>query len=379
MSRERLLLLSLVLLCWALLDHYGNISTIGLDLMILVIALLGTTRWVPLASSSRATWLVAIMACAFGNLTYIGFTAAATPGIVAPLALLVTGLLVAALVARRGLLQWGALGGAAAATLALLVPIWHWGSLPSDVFDSLQVAARALVHGHNPYAPTTWVAMPSTPGHFSLAYIHFQYGPAAALLAVPGYLLGDARLGSVAAMAGLFCALSRLARQHSPARLQRVAALCLALPLTVGMIQSAWTDVYSAAFFAAWLVLRRGHRRWAILALALCLCVKPTILVGLIPFLVWSSRARRELLLAVPAALVVIVPFALATGVGQFLYDVIGVQAAFGNRYDGLDLLSYLWSQLGVQSLPLWLGLLATGIAAVTALARRPRDLADLC
>jgi len=44
-----------------------------------------------------------------------------------------------------------------------------------------------------------------------------------------------------------------------------------------------------------------------------------------------------------------------------------------------LDLLSYLWSQLGVQSLPLWLGLLATGIAAVTALARRPRDLADLC
>ena len=151
----------------------------------------------------------------------------------------------------------------------------------------------------------------------------------------------------------------------------------MALPLTVGMIQSAWTDVYSAAFFAAWLVLRREHRRWAILALALCLCVKPTILVGLIPFLVWSSRARRELLLAVPAALVVIVPFALATGVGQFLYDVIGVQAAFGNRYDGLDLLSYLWSQLGVQSLPLWLGLLATGIAAVTALARRPRDLAE--
>src|SRR5207245_117152 len=76
----------------------------------------------------------------------------------------------AALCARRGLLQWGALGGAAAATLALLVPIWHWGSLASDVFDSLQVAARALVHGHNPYAPTTWVAMPSTPGHFSLAY-----------------------------------------------------------------------------------------------------------------------------------------------------------------------------------------------------------------
>lgn len=183
----------------------------------------------------------------------------------------------------------------------------------------------------------------------------------------------------VVALFALIAFAVRLAWQcpEPRARVVRIGALCLALPMTVAIIYLAWVDIYSMVGFAGWIVLRRDHRRWSIAFLVITLTVKPVMLIALVPALLWSRRARLEAMVAAVVALVLILPFALATGIGNLYQDVVGIQASQNFRGDGLTLNS-AWFAFSGQTLPVWFGLVVGAAVAVFALRRRPTDLADV-
>ena len=120
-----------------------------------------------------------------------------------------------------------------------------------------------------------------------------------------------------------------LARQGSqPASAHRIVALALVSPFTVAMVQSAWVEVYLVAGVVWWMALCHHRRAWSVVALAIALLVNAITLVVLVPAFLWSRRARVEIVIAAGIAVIVALPFALVTGVGAFVYDVIGIQLA---------------------------------------------------
>jgi hypothetical protein len=268
----------------------------------------------------------------------------------------------------------------AVATVAGVTALaWSWGHIDIDVYQSLDNAAAALLHGHNPYAATSQTLVPTGPGQYTYQSINFQYGPGAALLAVPGKLLGDVRLMSVLAFVVLAASAREIARAAGArgGRLVRVSALCLAIPLTAGMLRYAWVDVYMMAGFGAWLALRRHHPWAGVACLALSVSIKPVILVALIPGIIWSRRCRVELLAAAGLAALLLAPFAILTGPVDLYRDIIGIQVSLGPRYDALTLNSLLFSHTG-HMLPGIASLLIAGGVTLAVLRRRAREHADV-
>src|SRR5207302_7985943 len=145
--------------------------------------------------------------------------------------------------------------------------------------------------------------------------------------------LGDLRVMSVVALVATGAGLWVLARQglHRE-HAHRLLALALASPFNNAMVHESWVDVYLIAGVIWWLAWRRTHRRWAMVALAVALLVKPTSLIVLVPAFLWSQRARIEVALAAVAAAIYALPFVVATGAGDFWYDVIGSQLALPPR-----------------------------------------------
>src|SRR5579871_3683906 len=109
-------------------------------------------------------------------------------------------------------------------------------------------------------------------------------------------------------------------------------------PFIPYMVLMEWTDSFCVAGLAWWLVLRDRHRAWATVALTIALSSKPSVLLLMVPMLAWSPAVRRELLWAVAATVAILLPFALWTGVAQFVYDTVLVFADLPTRRDGLTL-----------------------------------------
>ena len=369
-------LLALVTLCLALLHDFGDYSPLATGLALLAVVLLAVSLRAPRGASAAAT-AAAIVGCALLQLWYVrwyGWYEAI------PATVLTTAAAVACRAQARAL-RLGATTAAGAASAALVALPWRWGRSGIDAFDFVQGAADEVLHGHNPYSPTwpTYVVFHRESGLSTPIDSHFDYQPAVALLAAPGRLVGDVRLVSVVLFVALFAAAAALAaRSGDSARVRTVVLLCAAFPLTTAMVISSWVDVYVLATFAGWLVLRDRHGALAVAALAICLATKPTFAVLLLPYAVWSGRARRDLGVAALAALLLMLPFVVATGPAQFVHDVIGVDFDYPTRLDALTLNSYLYYSFGIDGLPAWAGIAASAAAAVFALRRRPRDHADL-
>ena len=100
------------------------------------------------------------------------------------------------------------LGLAFLSVVGVAASAWSWGSMNIDVGTALSGAAEALIHGHNPYGPVFkyFVEAPASLGTLRLR-------PERPLLAVPGRLLGDIRVMSVACMAATVAGIWWLARQ----------------------------------------------------------------------------------------------------------------------------------------------------------------------
>ena len=327
---------------------FGHLSRPGL-LAILVSALLallalGRGRW----RQGRGWWVVLVAICGVTNVLYARHFLT-NQGLQVGFALLLTVTAATAVWLPAGCCATALLGLAFLSVVGLAASVWSWGSMNLDVFTALSGAAESLIHGHNPYGPVFRYFVEAPPGY---VLGHFAYGPSVPILAVPGRLLGDVRVMSVACMAATVAGIWWLARQGQEASdAHRVAALAVASPLWAGMILNTWVDVYMMVGIVWWLALRRDHRIWSIALLSIGLMVKFTSLLLVLPAFLWSRRGRVEVVAAVVISAAAMVPFALITGVHTYLYSFFGYQLALPFRTTSLSL-SALFYQLSGAELP---------------------------
>ena len=354
---------------------FGHLSRPGL-LAILVSALLallalGRGRW----RQGRGWWVVLVAICGVANVLYARHFLT-NQGLQVGFALLLTVTAATAVWLPAGCCATALLGLAFLSVVGLAASVWSWGSMNLDVFTALSGAAESLIHGHNPYGPVFRYFVEAPPGY---VLGHFAYGPSVPILAVPGRLLGDVRVMSVACMAATVAGIWWLARQGQEASdAHRVAALAVASPLWAGMILNTWVDVYMMVGIVWWLALRRDHRIWSIALLSIGLMVKFTSLLLVLPAFLWSRRGRVEVVAAVVISAAAMVPFALITGVHTYLYSLFGYQLALPFRTTSLSL-SALFYQLSGAELPTALPLLPVAAAiAWIVWRRRARSEGDL-
>ncbi len=286
---------------------------------------------------------------------------------------------------RSSTISWLLIAAAGAVTLTGLVGAWQWGYAQMDVFAEVQGSAAALLHGQNPYSQMYSVLLGWTPGQ---GFPHGQavfgsaalcYGPMVVLLSIPARLLGDVRLTVAALNLAILAAILVWSRRGTGSHrlAPTLTALWLASPFVPFMVLTEWTDSFCVAGLAWWLVLRERHRGWATVCLALGLSSKPSVLLLMIPLLFWTREARREVIWAVAATALIVAPFAIWTGIPQFVYDTVGVFGDLPVRQDGITI-NGLAATLGHGFPPA--GLLVAGMAAaiVVFTLRRPRDYGSL-
>ena len=104
---------------------------------------------------------------------------------------------------------------------------------------------------------------------------------------------------------------------------------------------------------------------------------KPTMLPLIIPMLFWTRSIWRELLWATAGALIIVAPFALWTGIPQFVYDTFTIYGDLPTRHDSVNL-NGLSTVLGHGFVSPTLLLLGTIASVAFFVLRRPRDYGDL-
>ncbi len=381
-GREELLLTALVLTSWAAADNLGSYSPLAFGLiagavLVALVALRGGRR----VHAGAMVWSAALALLAAANMPLAQRILDINQLPAVPMGVAAMVLVVAVSCAMAPvpvLVRRGALALAGGALVWLVALAWHWGWIGIDVFAAVTNAGGALLHGHNPYSASFPVLVWTWPETFHWSTASLQYGPMVAVLAVPGHLAGDVRLSNALGTIVLVAAVWALARRSSSPVARIGAPLAAAvMPFTLGMVIEGWVDVFMMAGFTGWLVLRRRHPRLAVLCLATCLLVKPTIGVALLPPFVWLRSARREGLAACAIAAAVLVPLAAVTGPAALWHDLSGVLTSLPPRADGLTLISDLYRQFGIL-LPTVVGTALTGLAAVALLVRPPADMSDL-
>lgn len=297
----------------------------------------------------------------------------------APL-LWVTGLVLAAVpLIRHTRAAWVPVIVGAALIVWATVSHWSWGNAVIDVFQEVQGSTQALVHGQNPYAPLYSIYLDSPLHHIVHGTASFNYGPVVVLLSVPARLLGDVRVTMVALNLSILVAALIWLRRGVPGGhlAATLVALWVVSPFIPLMILSAWTDSVSMACAVWWLLLRDRHRNWSIVFLALALASKPTFVPIVIPMLFWVRTTWREFLWATSAAVVIVAPFALWTGIPQFVYDTITIYNDLPTRRDSVGF-NGLLAVLGHGLVPAALLLTGTVVTLIVFTLRSPHDYADL-
>ena len=346
-------------------DPYGSYTEDGFILMLLAMVLLFVAAFAPRRNTSSIVWALMVGAFGLGIAAYVGDAAWVVAAFAA-----------AAVLAAPMRWAWTLIAVAGAAALLPLARDWTWGTADIDVFGVVQGGATALLQGQNPYAPTFSVQVYDAPGVFHIVPAHFVYGPAVPLLTAPGAFAGDVRAMSVAMFIVLFAGIIGLAATHPDKRRQWwLVAICVAFPLTITMVLNAWVDIYSVALFVGWAALRRRHSLLASLALGASFAAKFTIVPALIPLWLWSSKVRREGAIAVLVATAIALPFAIATGIGDFVQDATW-SLGLPTRFEFVTVNAYLY-QHGQGPLDGWVGVLAVVVVACLILWRKPRDLGD--
>jgi hypothetical protein len=342
---------------------------------------------VALVATAGALCLLAVGRSASAPRPTICALAIAVPVLLTPAPFLprplvvLSGLALAAtpLLRDRGRAAWlpVVLGSAIAA--GGVITSWVWGYSDEDVFAEVQGATLALLHGHDPYSPVFTIYLDSTFQHVRHGVASFNYGPAVVLLSLPARALGDARLSFAALNISILAALLCWVRRARPGEnlAPTVTALWAGSVFLPLMILHAWTDTVSLAGMAWWLVLRDRHRNWAIACLAMTVAGKPTVLPLLVPMVYWMRSIWRELVWAAIGALIVVAPFAIWTGVPQFVYDTVSIFGDLPTRHDAVTV-DGVATVLGQGLVSPALLLVATLATVALFTLRRPRDYGDL-
>ena len=344
--------LGLAALGVGLMQAFGNLTDAALLLVgvALVLALLALKAG--LRTPSRAWWVVTTVILGLTNLLYphLGGPFAYHVDAQVALTLGLTAMAGTACVLRPGRAALAAVGAAALCLLWLMAITWNWGSDPIDVFNSVTGATAALLHGANPYSPIFSFRVPQYPWYIPG---HFVYGPIVPVLTALGWLVGDVRVMSV-------------------------VALAIASPFNVGMVNRSWVEIYIVAGVVMWLALRATHRSTAIVCLWVAMLVDPVNALVLLPAFIWSKRARLEMVVAAIGAALFVLPFALVTGVGQFIHDIVGFQLAMPPWHDSLTVTAFVW-QTWHAALPSLLSVVVVLLAIpLLAWRGRPAHLGDV-
>jgi len=351
----------------------AGLLLVGAAMVMAVVALKNGLR-----TLSRGWWVATTVIVALTNLLYphVGAPFSAHPGVEVLLALGLAATAGTACALRPGRAAMTLLGAAFLFLLAMMAQAWTWGSNTIDVFTAVTQATGALLHGANPYSPIFSLRIPVFPWYMPA---HFLYGPAVPMLAALGWLVGDVRVTSVVALAATFAGLWLLARQGSHhLDAHRVVALAIVSPFNMGMVIRSWVEVYVVAGVIMWLALRASRRRLAIVFLAVSMLVDPVTALLVLPAFIWSRRARFEVVVAAIGSAIVMLPFALITGVGKFIYDVVGIQLAIGPWPSSLTVTAYVWQTWHVVA-PFWLAVAAVLIGvALVGWRGRPAHLGDV-
>jgi hypothetical protein len=367
-------LLSLVLLSFAVLDHFGNLSSVALACVVLSLGLcihsLSPRSFGPPLPRVLGIGLL----LALGAVTVLYDNKLPRPVFVGTFALLAAAILLHSFV-RATAAKVLAFGMASASVAIGIAANLNWGFANIDVFQFQQTSSQALLHGQNPYSPIVPSPEIVAPGVPAWLQLHFPYGPILPVLEAPFRLLGDIRVLHIVAAVITAVAVLLLARRAGT--LDRSACVVMAFPLTAGMVLFSWVDVITMAGLAVWLVTFRTHPRVATFALVLTLAAKPTTLIAIVPIFFWSIRARRQVIIAGVIAALFVLPFAAITGFAQFYYNVAGVQLAVLPRLDSLTVNSYL-NAFNLPILPFAMSAAIVLATTVLVLRRRPNSYGDL-
>lgn len=379
LTSDNVRLLGLTTLCAGLFVNFGSYQGAAIALVVCAVPLMAFSCRAPEGSLDRRVVLssigiLAVAACLGATRLSNGFLLPAAAVVVVALAAW------SAAVSPSSRMRRAVVAAAAAALVAALIVSWHWGELPVDSAWLVRNGARDLLSGVNPYTSSYAAVQINTQGSEGLAGMHFPYGPSVLLFAIPFALAGDVRLLAALAVVVIAACVVTLARRanNDTRRTALVTALALAFPLTIPMAVFGWTaDPLSLAGFAVWLVLRERRPAIAAIALGIGLAAKPTtIAAALLPFLLWSPRARLQVAAPALVAGAICLPFVLITGFGAWYQAVAGWFANLPVRIDGLTL-NTVAALNGWGTLPWWAGIVSVACTAAFVV-RRPRGLADV-
>jgi hypothetical protein len=248
-----------------------------------------------------------------------------------------------------------------------------------DVWTVEMEAAKALLSGTNPFAITFPDPYHGTSGFFppgvsvdGRLQFGFVYPPLTLLLCIPGYLFGDTRFSTLAAMT-LSAILIARAR---PGTLASLCALVLLFtPRTFFVLQKAWTDPMIVLLTASVVYLAIRAPKYMYIAAGLYCCLKQQMFIGAPALLLllprpWSLRQIAVFYAKVGAVgLAVTLPLAL-WNVPAFVNSVLNIREVF--RTDSLGVLALL-ANTGVAHLSKWTGIGVAAVVAVLCVWRAPR------
>jgi hypothetical protein len=248
-----------------------------------------------------------------------------------------------------------------------------------DVWTVEMEAAKALLSGTNPFAITFPDPYHGTSSFFppgvsvnGRLQFGFVYPPLTLLLCVPGYLFGDTRFSTLAAMT-LSAVLIAQARPGTHASL--CALLLLFMPRTFFVLHKAWTDPMIVLLTASVVFVAIRAPKYLYIAAGLYCCLKQQMFIGA-PALIlllprpWSLRQIAEFYAKVGAVgLAVTLPLAL-WNFPAFVNSVLNIREVF--RTDSLGVLALL-ANTGVAHLSKWTGIGVAAVVGALCVWRAPR------
>src|ERR1022692_3199782 len=186
-------LLSLVLLSFAVLDHFGNLSSVALACVVLSLGLC-IHSFSPRSFGPPLPRVLGIgLLLALGAVTILYDNKLPRPVFVGTFALLAAAILLHSLV-KATVAKVLAFAMASASVAIGVAANLTWGFANIDVFQFQQTSSQALLHGQNPYSPIVPSPEIVAPGVPAWLQLHFPYGPILPVLEAPFRLLGDIRV-----------------------------------------------------------------------------------------------------------------------------------------------------------------------------------------
>ena len=275
-----------------------------------------------------------------------------------------------------------AMGGLVLVQAAFLIPLVLTHAAQIDVVAFLGGGSHAVLHGADPYtvkypdvygpAQSALLYGPGVVGHDGMLTVGLPYPPASLLVAVPAFLLGDVRIGSIVVVLGAALLLHRRATPTGRA----VAVLLACAPGFPELAFFGWTEgpIVGLLAVAVWLAV---GRRWtaAAVLLGLALASKQYFAVA-VPCL-WLLRpyaTRGRVAAMVGAACAVTLPFVLWSPPG-FWRSIVQFQLMQPFRADSVSVLTWSVNTFGWPG-PAVFGILPLGagflVALLTAWRLRP-------